>query len=349
MRQQRRRRGGGVLGRSRTRYEPSDGGNGSAVPIEPDEPLRGSGAAVPLQPLGGNAGNGGSNGGDGGRTAAGATAAGPVVAPRPRIAGPLEAFLSHPFLTLLPLIALIGAAIALGMERDPEYTAYARITVGNTDVNPFLLQEVVAGNQALAASYARAIEAEPVTRTAAGEIGISPATAAERLSATPIVQSTLIQVQATGPSTAASTALANAGADALIDYVRRVNQTNDADELFEEYQRAQAAARRAERRTQRLLSDRRRNQSRAATEARIEQDLAALKASDLENRYRAASQSASAASRLVLIQPAADADSDRRDVLEQLLIAGAIGGLVLGLGLALLRANWPILRALRRT
>jgi hypothetical protein len=270
----------------------------------------------------------------------------PPKRPRPRIAGPLEAFLRHPFVTMLPIVLLVAGAVFLGVQRDPEYTAQSRITVGNTDVNPFLLQEVVAGNQAVAASYARAIAAEPVAAAAGREVGISTAQAADRLSATQVPQSTLISVEATGPSSAAAVELANAGAQALIDYIARVNTSNDARSLFRQYQKAQGEARRAEQRTQALLRSSQRN-SRKITNARVAQDLAALKASDLANRYRGASLEASAASRLTLIAPAADAASDRREVLEQLLVVGVAGGLVLGFALALLWTNWRVLRTLR--
>lgn len=272
--------------------------------------------------------------------------AGPVGSARPRIAGPLEAFLRHPLPTLVPLVLLVAAAFVLGTERDPEYTSQARITVGNTDVSPFLLEKVVAGNAAIAASYARATEAEPVARAAGREVGISPAEAADRLSGTQVPGSTLIQVEAKGQSPAAAVGLANAGAEALIAYITRINRTDQAPSLFKQYRKAQADARRAERRTQALLSSSRPNQAKV-TRARIAQDLALLRATDLANRYRDASAQATAASRLTLIAPAAGADSDRSEVLEQLLIAAAVGGLVLGLALALLLANWRVLRSLR--
>lgn len=319
------RRGGVLLGRRQIPDDQHTAGahtNGpAAVPVEPSEyrerPVPMPSAGTPAKP------------------------------PRPRIAGPLEAFLRHPVITLLPAIVLVAGAVVLGIQRDPEYNAQARITVGNTNVNPFLLQEVVAGNQAIAASYARAIAAEPVSIAAARDIGIAPGQAADRLTASQVPASTLIEVEAKGGSPRAAVALANSGANALIDYIRQVNRSNEPERLFDQYQKAQAATRRAERRTVALIRSRGDN-SRAAAQAKVRQDLARLKAEDLANRYRSASVEAAAASRLTLIAPAADADSDRADVLEQLLIVGAVGGLVLGFALALLRANWRLLGALRR-
>lgn len=276
-----------------------------------------------------------------------ASAPTPAPAQRSSIIGPLEAFLRHPVLTLLPAVLLLIGALFLGTERDPEYRAQARITVGNTNVNPFLLQEVVAGNQAIAGSYARAIAAAPVSIDAARATGITPDQAADRLAASPVAASTLIEVEAVAPSAGGAVALANAGAEALIRYVRKVNRTSEPDRLFRAYQKAQAAARRAERRTIRLIrADG--DQAKRTVEARIEQDLLRLKAEELSNRYRASSAESAAASRLTLIAPAADADSDRREVLEQLLLVAGIGGLVLGFALSLLVANRHLLRALRR-
>ena len=351
MREQRRRRVGRRIGRSggaADAHARDTHGNGfPTVPLDPveygpgpsvhppreradDDPRP---AAIPLDPV------------DDGRDVRDYLSA--PAATRPRVAGPLEAFLRHPVTTLLPLLLLTAGAAFLGAQRDPEYTAQSRIAVGTTDVSPYLLQEVVAGNQSLAATYSRAIVTEPVVRGAARATRIPPAEAADRLSASQLPGSTLIQVEATGRSQAAAVALANAGAEELIEYVKRLNRTDETAELFKDYKKAQAAARRAERRTQELLHSERRD-SPVTTRARIKQDLAALKASNLANRYRAASQSAANNSRLALIAPAAGADSDQRDVFEQLLLVGAVGGLVLGFALALLRANWRVLGALRR-
>ncbi|HEX8065464.1 MAG TPA: hypothetical protein VF520_02935 [Thermoleophilaceae bacterium] len=266
---------------------------------------------------------------------------------RPRLAGPLEAFLRHPFLTLLPVVLLVAGAAYLGGSRDAEYTSKARINVGSADVPAFYLQNVVNGNQALAASYARAIAAAPVTVDAARRVGASPAYAGDHLDASQVAGSTLIQVEATGSSKAAAIALANAGAEALMAYIPRVIASGETRSLFVRFKEAQAAARRAEEHSQRVLK-RRGRLSRAFTTARTAEDIAQLRASELGNRYRSASGDASAASRLRLLAPAANADSDRREVLERLIVIGAVAGLLLGLGLALLRSNWTLLRSLRR-
>src|SRR3954447_7330836 len=69
---------------------------------------------------------------------------------RPHVAGPLEAFLRHPIIAILPVLLLTGGAVYLGVNRDPEYTAKARVNVGRTDVPAYTLQNVVIGNQGIA-------------------------------------------------------------------------------------------------------------------------------------------------------------------------------------------------------
>jgi hypothetical protein len=243
------------------------------------------------------------------------------------------------------VLLLVGGAIVIGVQRKPEYTAQARITVGGSDVPPFALQTVVTGNQALAASYARVISAYPVVIDAARKVGIPPGAAANALNASPVASSTLIQVEAKGASAAFSIGLANAASESLINYVQRVSKTNASSTLFRQYQAAQAQVRRAQVRVQAAI----RSKSGAGlTKAQLAEDSAQLRASDLANRYRGTTFDAASSSRLTLIAPAAHATSDRRTMLERLIAIAAIGGIVLGLGLALLDTNWRVLRTLRR-
>ena len=276
-----------------------------------------------------------------------AAAAAPARAERPPLVGPLEAFLRRPITTLLPLVLLLAGAIYLGLEREPTYTSEARINVGRADVPAYTLQGVVAGNTQLAGSYALTIGAAPVAEQAARDTGLTPAEASGRLGATLVPGSTLIQVDAEGPSSDQAIELANAGAQALIDYVTEVNRNTEGRRLFRQYREAQREVQRIQRRVERLA----RRNGRAAREelgrAQISLDAAQLRASSLANLYRNASIEPATTSPLTLIAPAAKADSDRREVMEQMIIVAAAAGLVLGLGFALLRANWARLRALR--
>jgi uncharacterized protein involved in exopolysaccharide biosynthesis len=260
--------------------------------------------------------------------------------------GPLEAFLRHPFMTLLPLVLLVAGAVYLGTERDPTYTSNARVNVGRADVPAYTLQGVVAGNTQLAGSYALTIGAAPVAEQAAGETGLTPAQASSRLGATLVPGSTLIQVEAEGPSSREAIALANAGAQALIDYVTDVNRNTESRRFLRQYRDAQREVQGLQRRVERLQRGGRRRRDELGR-AQISLDAAQLRASNLANLYRASSIEPTTTSPLTLIAPAAKADSDRRDILEQMIIIGGAAGLILGLGLTLLRSNWGRLRTLR--
>src|SRR3954470_6207411 len=152
--------------------------------------------------------------------------------PRPHVAGPLEAFLRHPIIAILPVLLLTGGAVYLGVNRDPEYTAKARVNVGRTDVPAYTLQNVVIGNQAIAASYSRVVGTEPVTTRAGRVSGVGADEARHRLSASPVPASTLIQVEATGTNERDAVALANAGAESLIRYVQRIERQGGEQRLL---------------------------------------------------------------------------------------------------------------------
>lgn len=265
---------------------------------------------------------------------------------RSRVAGPLESFMRHPILTILPLLLLAGGGVYLGTTRHAEYTARGRVNVGRVDVPTYTLQTVVISNQVLAASYARAIFTQPVVTGTARRVGVPPRLVSGHLSASPIPDSTLIQVEAKSSSAAQAVALANAGANELVTYVRRVYRSTEAPKALRKYHDAQAKVRELERRLQRLLRGGRQNSS-AVLGAQVKLDTAQLEASRFAADYRAASVDPSTSSPLTLLAPAATAESDRTTVLERLIVIGAVAGLVLGLCLALLVTNWRRLRALR--
>jgi capsular polysaccharide biosynthesis protein len=266
---------------------------------------------------------------------------------RPRPAGPLEAFVWHPFLTLLPVLLLVAGAIYFGLTRDAEYTAHARIKVGRDDVPAAVLQNAAYGNQVIALSYSRAIAAPPVIAGTARRASVSPSAVQSRVSATLVPESTLIDVQSKGSSSGAARRLANAGASSLIAYVAKLNYTNTAKRLLRDYRSAQSKVRMLQASLTRL----RRRHGVSSTDiarAQLAIDASDLKASQLANNYRAETTSSeTAGAHLELLAPAATAESDRTTVLEQMIVVALAAGLVLGFGIALLRVNWRVLKAHR--
>jgi capsular polysaccharide biosynthesis protein len=266
--------------------------------------------------------------------------------------GPLDAFVRHPFMTLIPMLLVVGAAVAIGLARLPTYTAEARVNVGRINVPAFTLQGVIQGNQTLAASYSRAITAPTVVNAASRATKISPQEATARLSASPVAESTLIRVEATGHAQARAVALANAASRALIRYVAVLNQTSGTEQLLARYGQADRVANLAQRRlnrANRIYAHQKNNRTRnAVVQATVAFDKAKLFATQLAGVYSSSLSEAPGSNLLQLETPAVSASSDASSVLTILILIGAAAGLVLGLALSLLRANRPLLAASRQ-
>jgi capsular polysaccharide biosynthesis protein len=258
----------------------------------------------------------------------------------------MESFVRHPILTIVPILLAVGAGVFIGLERSPEYTAKSRIQVGRTDVPAYVLQNVVGGNQALAAAYARVIATTPVVTKAARAAGISASEVRSRVDATPIPGSTLIQIEAKGSSKRGSIVLANESARSLISYVSDVSRDTRGRQAFKRFRQARAEVIRLQRRAG-ALSRKVPLPTKALSSTLVDLDGAKLRASNLSNIYRSISADPTSGSPLRLIAPAATASSDRRQVLEQLILIGLAAGVVVGLAIALLVANRGRLRAMR--
>lgn len=264
--------------------------------------------------------------------------------------GPLESMLRHPFLTVLPVLLLVGGAIALGLTRDPTYTAEARINVGRVDVPAYTLQGVTIGNATLAASYALAIEAEEVVEDSAREAGISPDEARDQLSASHVPRSTLIQIDAEGVSEDQAEDLANGAARALIDYVSDLYTDQQERGSLERYREAQLDASRLRRRL-RSLQSQFPESARVVENARLDFLSALLRVQAQGARavegMAGGTAAPTAQNLLQLTVPASTAASDESSYLKRLGLIGLAAGLVLGIAIALLRANWQLLRRVR--
>jgi hypothetical protein len=163
-----------------------------------------------------------------------------------------------------------------------------------------------------------------------------------------VPSSTLIQVEATGPNERDAVALANSGSESLIRYVQRIEKQGGAREALATYRRNQARVVALQRRVQSLSRPAAARKQRAKLQkASVDLEAAKLEAENSANLFRAAEGAAPASASLSLIAPAADARSDYRDKLQQLILLGIAAGLVLGLALALLRANRGVLRSMR--
>jgi hypothetical protein len=274
----------------------------------------------------------------------------PAAAPgpeEPAFVGPLESVFRYPAFAIVPVVALVLAGLAVGLLRDPVYTAEARISVGRVDVPAYTLQGVTVGNSTLAASYARALAAPNVVERAARAAGVSEEDARESLAGSQIPNSTLIRIEAEGDSSQQAQRLANAAAAELIRYVTTLNVRQQDDKALARFRRAQGRAERARTRLLRIQSER--PNSSAAQEARLDFRTAELNARSVGARVLQATEAPAPENLLQLVVPAATADSDKDTALQESLLIGLVAGIVLGFALALLRANWDLVqRALAR-
>jgi hypothetical protein len=248
----------------------------------------------------------------------------------------------HAGLVALTVLLALGAALAYGLLRSPQYTAEARVTVGQISVATQGIPGFVTAASGLASAYSRAVDAPPVVRRAAAAAAVPEGEARDAVSASPIPDAPLFRVEAESDARGRAIALANGAAEGVIDYVRLVNRRADVRQgirsrygrVSRDVQRLRLARDAARRSFDRRETADTRERLQAATGR---YDTARLEQEALRNVYGSAIQGASAANLLQLLAPATEAESDRRSVLERLLLTGLLGGLVLGLALAMLR------------
>src|SRR3954468_466965 len=137
--------------------------------------------------------------------------------------GVLEAIRRSIPLVILPVVLLVGAAIAYGLYREPTYTSEARLNVGGLNLTTQTLAGSTTAVQQLAVAYSRAIDATPVIKPVARKLGLSQQDVARRVSATPIEGSPGIRVRATSKNGSQARRLADATAGSLVSYAIKLN------------------------------------------------------------------------------------------------------------------------------
>ncbi|GEM_PF-3822103 len=260
--------------------------------------------------------------------------------------------LSHPVLVGLVLAIGLLAGVVAGYEHPVTYNATAKLFVGRTsglaeDEVPGLAASV----QGLAADYARLITATNVVSDTEANLGTSslPGT----LTASPIPESSIINVQASASSQAVAISLANAAASALTKVVTQVTNDGQAQvqPILENYKRAETTVEQ-ETATANLLQTELNNyvtkvgnQSPTPAQQAFEQSLdsqiaqaqtlantAGMQATAYMNQYQAALPPLSAQEEMV--QPVGQATytgSNRASYAEAAGLGGAVAGLVVGL------------------
>jgi capsular polysaccharide biosynthesis protein len=252
----------------------------------------------------------------------------------------------HLFLAIAPLVVLLAAAGVLAMKRTPTYTANAQLTLGQLDVAAQAPSYVTAA-QGLAATYARAIHAGGVTQPTGKALHISPLEASTRLQATPVGNTPLFFIVATGHSEKSAVKLANAASRSLVRYVDRLNrQAASGGRSLRSYQRASAAQHRWT--IEAGLAQRAFGQNptaanrKAFTRAAQRRDQATLKTQVMASVYAQAKRTDATSNVLQVLAPATTATSDRGPMLQKLLFGALAAGIAIGLALAVWRGRQPV-------
>ena len=111
------------------------------------------------------------------------------------------------------------------MARQPTYSSSSRVNVGRIDVSSQAIPGFVASIQALASTYSRAVNAQAVLQPVATKLHTTPGALGGRVSASPIPNSPLFAVTATGKSPNDAIELANLVTASLASYVSRLNNS----------------------------------------------------------------------------------------------------------------------------
>lgn len=256
--------------------------------------------------------------------------------------GILEAIRRRWLSALIPLVLLLAAAVAVGLLRPPVYTAGSRLIVQAATGNPASLPGAVTATEGLAETYSRALASDEIVTAVAQETGVEEDDVRDQVSATPVPDSAIIEVRATGPTEAEAVALANSAAGALTAYVDGLGgDSPEAAGLLREYRKA--AARYEEELDEKVrLEQEQGNSDSAAAEAAsrqasVDADAAQVQRDALGAAYQNGQRFFTAP--VATLARATEASSDFSPKLQLFLLIGAVAGLATGAAVATLRAG----------
>jgi len=264
--------------------------------------------------------------------------------PLPRI-GVLQSARRHWILVLLPILVFVPVAAAVALARTPTYTAEDRLMVGRLDMSsPGAIQGFAGAAQDLAQSYPLVIDADGVVDPVAKKFRTTPADIRAHLLATDVPSSSIVRLQATGGSAKDAVGLVNAASNSLVAFLTNFNRNNpDAVHLQKELQAAELALQADQAAAPRNLAHPASPAQQKASAALAAQRVVVAA---LGSNYESTVLTEADSSLLQPLTSAHSASSDRRNKLEIAVFAALVAGIVVGLGLATLRANRVAWKAL---
>jgi hypothetical protein len=251
------------------------------------------------------------------------------------------------------MLLLLAVAVVYSLQRTPVYTAEARLTVSKLDLSqPGALNGFGEATQSLATAYSRSMTAQEVIQPVAAQSGLDPLEVRGRLSSTPIPDSPLFRIEATGVSSDQAVQLANSAAEALRDYVNRSSTEagSGAKALLLVYrdkqERAFAAAQALE--DARRAKDARPTDAniRAIADAEARYSAARLEAEAAASAYTARASAGSSTQGVDILTTADSATNDRRIKMQIYAFVALVLGGFLGAALATFTEDRRYRRAL---
>ncbi len=239
---------------------------------------------------------------------------------------------------LIPVIVFTGVGVALGLNREPNYTAEAKLAISENIGGPAGLAGFAANSQSLAAGFSQAVDARGVVDPVSQKVGLSAAEVRAQVSASSTAQSPVVRVQTTGASEREAVRLANRSSAALRDYLEEIGKADAVERrLVEDYRQAVLRVTESTKQLDRL-------EAVGAGQAELDEARATLQADQLvadgaKDAYQTRQANGAALSALEVLSPAAAATSDRNARLQMLAFAGFVVGVAVGAALASLRAR----------
>lgn len=262
-------------------------------------------------------------------------------------------------LILLVVLALGALGAYAGYERKPVYQASSSLSVGLLDLTTQSVPGFAVGGEVVAGGFSRAVQTDAIVVPVARNLHMAPNEVRARISSTPVPNSPIFSVSATGTSSADAVRLANAVSAAMVAYGRsRSNSDAAFARLLQQYRTAIRQRDRARNRVSTLrsrLSGSSTSTASTATgsaattattsgqpkrgqlgQARADLQAQQLRVDSLADAYRARASAPGASAAVQPLVDAQGASSDRGSRMQLYAALGALAGLCVGTALAVL-------------
>lgn len=266
----------------------------------------------------------------------------PLYSPPPPRLTVTQALQRNALIAAIPVVVLVAIAAAIGLARHPVYTSEARLNVGGLNLTQQSTEGYVTAVQALAQAYARVVDANGVVKPTARKLHIPQLYVLTHATAVPVQGSPVVRVLGKGSSPLKAQVLADTVADSIVKYALNLNAGKSASRALRK--RYLAASRDLQDAAAKLNGLKPNDPARRTVQTRIDGDRLEMQSSSY--LYQQSQLGQSFTSLVQKLAPAGRATSDRQSVLQDYLVGGLVAGLLIGIGLAVWRANQMIRRRL---